>query len=132
MISEVLTPGVFVVVFFGFGALVVGALTWLGLVDSWAWQLVWFATASLVSLVIARRRFQALLKGDVSGASYSGDSDMIGKRVKVLTDFKNGNGVVFFRGARWEAVADEPLKANSEAWIVGHSSITLTVSSKPL
>jgi|GEM_PF-2505098 len=130
IIGEVLTPGVFVAIFFGFGALIVGVLTWLGIISSGTWQLVGFGCFSIALLLVARRRFQNLLKGEVTGTAYSGSNDMLGKSVTVLENFHNGRGVVLFRGARWLAVSEEPLKQDDMAWIVAQTNITLTVSSE--
>lgn len=128
IISETLLMS-FVAVFFGLGALIVGVLTWLGLMSSLPWQLAGFAGFSVALLFIARGRFQEVFKGDVVPASSQDASALIGQRVEVLTPFEQGKGVVFFRGARWTAYSDEPLVPNASAWIVDHTSITLTVSS---
>lgn len=130
IIGEVLTPGVFVAIFFGFGALLVGVLTWLGIITSGTWQLLGFGCFSIALLLVARRRFQNLLKGEVSGAAQSASNDMLGKPVTVLEDFSHGRGVVSFRGARWLAVSDEPLKQGDSARITAQANITLTVASQ--
>lgn len=131
MIAEVLTPGVFVVIFFGIGAFIVGVLTWLGLLQEVTWQLLWFGCLSIALLLVARRRFKHLLKGDISGLGHTGDNDMLGKPVTVLESFANGRGEVYFRGARWLAVSEEPLQKDDTAWITAQTNITLTVASKP-
>lgn len=131
IISEAMMMS-FVAVFFGLGALTVGALTWLGWLNDLPSQLLCFTVVSLALLFLTRRRFQGWLKGDVSTEALAQASDLIGQRVEVVETFKNGQGVVLFRGARWQAYSNEPLEAQSSAWIVAHSSIILTVSSKPL
>lgn len=126
IISEALLMS-FVAVFFGLGALVVGGLTWLGVLNTLPWQLLCFAVVSLALLFLTRRRFKNALKGEVA-AKPTSESDLIGQRVEVLTTFEQGKGTVFFRGARWEAYSDETLDINTSAWITNHSGITLTVS----
>lgn len=129
IISEALMMS-FVAVFFGLGALVVGVLTWLGLLNTLPWQLLCFALVSLALLFLTRRRFKSALKGDVVAAQAQPQSDLIGQRVEVLTPFVHGKGVVFFRGARWDAYSEDSLEEKASAWIVDHTSIMLTVSNK--
>lgn len=129
IISEALMMS-FVAVFFGLGALVVGTLTWLGLLTTLPWQLLCFAVVSLALLFLTRRRFKSALKGEVAASHSQAQSDLIGQRVEVVKAFENGKGVVFFRGARWDAYSEDALAVNASAWIVDHTSITLTVSNK--
>jgi len=129
IISEALMMS-FVAVFFGLGALVVGILTWFGLLNTLPWQLLCFALVSLALLFLTRRRFKGALKGDVVASNTQAQSDLIGQRVEVLTPFEHGKGAVFFRGARWDAYSEDPLEEKTSAWIIDHTSITLTVSNK--
>ena len=131
LIAEVLAPGV-VAVFFGIGALVVGGLTFFGVVESLPIQLLLFALISLVALFGLRKHFKHYLQGDVSNKAQEGPdvSDLIGSRVKVLTDFHQGSGTIQLNGAKWDAESDEPLKAGDAAWIVSHRGILLTVGAQ--
>lgn len=130
IILEVVSMG-FVAVFFGLGAIIVGALTWLGIIDHLTWQLLIFAFSSVFLLLVARRRFQLWLKGDETKGAQRNSSDLIGQRVEVVSNFSNGRGTVFFRGAQWQAYSNDELINGDSAWIVDHSSITLTVSRQP-
>jgi hypothetical protein len=53
-VGEVLTPGGFFIVFFGLGALVVGLLAFVGLVDALWFQIFLFSIFSVVSLLLFR------------------------------------------------------------------------------
>ena len=131
LISEFFVPGL-IAAFFGIGALVVGALTWLGIIETLTVQLLIFAVVSAVALFALRRYFRNWLRGGVSDRSegYSQDDGLVGSRVLVATDFANGIGAVQLNGAKWDAESDEPLKAGDAAWVTRHSGILLTVSGR--
>lgn len=131
LIAEVMAPGV-VAVFFGIGALVVGALAFFGVVESLPMQLLLFALISLVALFGLRKHFKRYLRGDVSNQAKEGDdvSELVGSRVKVLTDFHQGSGTIQLNGAKWDAESDEPLKAGDTAWIISNRGILLTVGAQ--
>lgn len=131
LISEVVAPGV-VAVFFGVGALVVGVLTYFGIIESLPVQLLWFSLVSLAALFGLRKHFKRYLRGDVSNKADAGPDrgDLIGARVLVLTDFNQGGGRIQLNGAKWDAESDDPLKAGDAAWVVSHKGILLTVSAQ--
>lgn len=131
ILSEFLLPGL-IAVFFGFGAVAVGVLAWLGLLDSFWTQLWAFPLLSLVALFALRRRFTVWLRGNVSqkgsGAGFQVES--LGEPVEVLQTFRDGRGVVQLRGARWDAMSDSALAAGDTAWVVGNRGIVLEVSAQ--
>lgn len=129
LISEFFAPGL-IAAFFGIGALVVGVLTWLGVIETLPVQLLTFALISVVTLFALRRHFRNWLRGGVSDRSegYSQDDGLVGSRVLVASDFANGTGAVQLNGAKWDAESDEPLKAGDAAWVTRHRGIVLTVS----
>jgi inner membrane protein len=131
LISEVVAPGV-VAVFFGVGALVVGVLTYFGVIESLPAQLLWFALISLAALFGLRKHFKRYLMGDVSNKADPGPDrgDLVGARVLVLTDFNQGGGRIQLNGAKWDAESDDPLKAGDSAWVVSNKGILLTVSAQ--
>lgn len=131
LISEFFIPGL-VAAFFGIGALIIGVLTLLGVIDGLAQQLVYFALISLAALFSLRRHFQRWLKGSEGDRAKTDldDTGTLGSRVVVLTDFADGIGQVQLRGAKWDAESDEALKAGDSAWVVDHRSIVLRVSSQ--
>lgn len=127
--SEFFVPGL-IAAFFGFGALVVGVLTLLGLIESSGAQLVSFALISLMALFGLRRHCQRWLKGTESDRSLKDQDDagFIGARVQVLDDFVDGVGDVLLNGAKWDAESSEALIAGEHAWVVDHNGIVLKVS----
>lgn len=129
LISELFVPGL-VAVFFGVGALAVGVLTLLGVIDSLAVQLLCFALISLVALFGLRRHCTRWLKGTVAGRTgHDLDSaGLLNQRVIVLTDFVDGIGDVQLNGAKWDAESSEPLSVGDTAWVIGFSGIVLKVS----
>lgn len=130
LISELAAPGV-IAVFFGIGALVVGLLTLVGVIDSLPVQLLCFSVVSLLALFGLRRRFRRWLHGDVSDrASGPDEGDLVGARVAVLEDFEQGVGAVQLNGAKWDAESDEPLKTGDAAWVSAHRGIVLRVTAK--
>lgn len=128
IISEFFATGI-IAIFFGIGALVVGVLTLLGVIETLPMQLLLFSLVSLGALFALRRRFQRWFKGNVSDRS-GGDmaGGHIGARVTVLTDFVAGAGQVQLNGAKWDAESSEPLQAGQVAWVVGNRGILLRVS----
>lgn len=132
LISELFTP-VLVAMFFGIGALVVGLLTLAGLIDSLGVQLLLFALISVGSLFALRKHFKRWLQGDETSASNTNPDnvELVGKRVRVLTDFQQGMGNVQLNGAKWDAESTDALKAGDSAWVLGHSGIVLRVAATP-
>ena len=132
LISELFIPGV-VAVFFGIGALVVGLLTFFGVIDALASQLLCFALISVVSLFALRRHCTRWLRGMVAGRSEQDldSAGLVNQRVTVLTDFVGGIGDVQLNGAKWDAESSDALQAGDTAWVVGFSGIVLKVSRQP-
>lgn len=133
LLSELFLPGL-IAAFFGIGALAVGILTALGVIETLPMQLAVFSVISLLSLFTLRHHFRRWLMGsetDPAGGDMN-NAGLIGSRVQVLTDFVQGSGDVQLHGAKWDAESDEPLKAGDAAWVVRHRGILLIVSaSKP-
>ncbi|MBZ2187747.1 NfeD family protein [Alcanivorax sp. JB21] len=129
IISEFFFTGL-IAIFFGIGAIAVGLLTLLGVIDGAPAQLLLFSLISLAALFGSRKHFKRWLKGNVSGG---GDDEMaathIGARVMVITDFQQGAGHVQLNGAKWDAESTEPLRAGQSAWVVGNRGILLIVAS---
>lgn len=132
LISELFTPAL-VAIFFGIGALVVGLLTLIGLIDSPAVQLLLFALISVGSLFALRKHFRRWLRGNETTADTTNPDniELVGKRVKVITDFEQGMGDVQLNGAKWDAESTDALKAGDSAWVLSHSGIILRVAATP-
>lgn len=130
MISEFVAPGL-IAFFFGVGALMVGALTFFGVVSDPAWQLLLFSLISLVALFGLRRHFHRWMRGSVANQSQGEMADsQLGARVSVLHDFQFGAGQVQFRGAKWDAESGDALAVGDTAWITGSRGLILLVSAK--
>ncbi|WOD11597.1 NfeD family protein [Pseudomonas sp. NyZ704] len=127
--SEFFVPGL-IAAFFGLGALVVGALTLFGVIESSGAQLTCFAVISLVALFVLRRQCQRWLQGTESDRSMKDmdDAGFIGERVQVIGDFVDGVGDVTLNGAKWDAESSDPLIAGEHAWVIDHNGIVLKVS----
>lgn len=131
LVSELFVPGL-IAAFFGVGALVVGLLTLLGILDSTGSQLLCFAVISVLALFALRKQCQRWLRGaeaDPAAADLD-DGGFIGARVEILTDFEDGAGDVLLNGAKWDAESAEPLRQGASAWVTGHRGIVLTVGSQ--
>lgn len=127
--SEFFVPGL-IAAFFGIGALLVGLLTLMGVVEATPVQLILFIAFSLVALFALRRHFKRWLQGteeDLAVADQD-DAGFIGARVEVLSDFADGFGDVLLNGAKWDAESTEHLRAGEHAWVVGHHGIVLKLS----
>jgi membrane protein implicated in regulation of membrane protease activity len=62
VVAELATPGGFVIVFFGVGALAVGLLVLLGAVTSLTIQILLFSVLSVASLALVRGRLQSRMR----------------------------------------------------------------------
>ena len=102
LLCESLTPGGFFFLFFGIGAVVVGALVWAGLAEP-AWlQWLLFTVLSIAALVPLRGR---LLRRLASGAdAAAGVDSLVGQLAVVLDDLPPGElGKAELRGTAWNA-----------------------------
>lgn len=123
---EVFTPGGFFVLFFGVGALVVGALVGLGIGGPpWAQWLI-FSVVSVISLLLFRSRLLARFgRGEEGGRGL----DTLEDEVAVpLEDLAPGAiGKVELRGTSWTARnADErPLVRGQRCRVVRVEGLTL-------
>jgi membrane protein implicated in regulation of membrane protease activity len=127
--SEFFMPGL-IAAFFGIGALAVGLLTLVGVIETTGAQLTVFSLLSLVALFGLRRHFKRWLQGTEENRS-AGDQDdagFIGARVEVLSDFDDGFGDVLLNGAKWDAESSDPLRTGEHAWVVDHHGIVLKLS----
>ncbi|GAB4169175.1 MAG: hypothetical protein Kow0020_02780 [Wenzhouxiangellaceae bacterium] len=134
VLSEFFLTGI-VAIFFGAGAMLVGVLVWLGVVESTALSIVLWAVLSLALLLVARERIRVWFRGRVSDR-WTEDTDLIaarGSRAEVVAPFRNGVGKVRFSGTDWKAECDEDvrLQPGDPVWVTGHQGITLKVSTRP-
>jgi membrane protein implicated in regulation of membrane protease activity len=102
LLCESLTPGGFFFLFFGIGAIVVGALVWAGLAEPDWLQWLLFTVLSIAALVPLRGR---LLRRLASGAdAAAGVDSLVGQLAVVLDDLPPGElGKAELRGTAWNA-----------------------------
>jgi membrane protein implicated in regulation of membrane protease activity len=127
---EFVVPGV-ILVFFGIGAWAAALTSYIGLTASLQSQLLVFGATSVLLLVVLRKWIKGKFYGhvgDVQDQTKNID-EFNGQTVVVLQDVipnKTG-GAVEFKGARWRAVSDEPIKNGEMAIITGVDGIILQV-----
>lgn len=127
---ELLTPGVFFLLFFGVGAIVVGLLAAIGLAGPLPMQIVLFAVLSLISLVTLRRFLVTRLR---FGDPATKVDRLVGESARVLEDMAvDALGKVELRGSTWSArnVGDSPLSPDQRCTVVRVEGLTLWVSSE--
>ena len=125
LLLELALPGL-VILFFGAGAWVtalVCAITDISL----NWQIFIFLIASLFGLVLLRRYLKRRFFGKADKETEDQLEEFIGKKAKAVEDFKDGSGTVEFKGTRWSARSDAPVKKGSWVTILAKESLILTV-----
>ncbi len=129
ILSEILIPSA-VAIFFGFSALIVALVRWIGLFKSLTASFeVWIIT-SLVLVITLRRVVKRLFPADSSFQPIEDDSDAYGTIVSVIEPVNdhNNNGRIRYQGTSWPAMTNEGsipagkkaklLCRNNIAWIV--------------
>jgi inner membrane protein len=101
LLLELSSPGGFYFLFFGVGAIGVGALAWLAIVQE-AWvQLTFFSIFSVVTSILFRRPLLARF-GPKSG--YGNVDSLVGEAATVIDNIEAGGfGKVELRGTAWNA-----------------------------
>jgi membrane protein implicated in regulation of membrane protease activity len=101
LLLELSSPGGFYFLFFGAGAISVGVLAWLNVIEqSWV-QLTFFSIFSIVSSLLFRRR---LLERFRSKPSTEIIDSIVGESATVVDDIQAGGfGKVELRGTSWNA-----------------------------
>ena len=126
VVAELATPSGFFIIFFGIGALVVGVLKAIALVDSLTTELLLFSVLSVVSLALFRsvlmNRFQAPPPPKVDS--------LVGVLAIVQESLSPGVvGKVEVRGATWSArnTSDVTLSPGQRARVAAIDGLTLAV-----
>jgi len=131
LLLEFIMPGL-VIIFFGIGACIVGALCWC-MDISLNTQLIIFLVTSILLLISLRKWLKGIFMGHI-GSKQDIEQDMddfIGKKAVVVKAIqKNVSGKVELNGTHWDAEADEDIAEGAPVEITGKNSITLIV--KPL
>lgn len=127
LLLELALPGL-VILFFGAGAWVtalVCAITDISL----NWQILIFLIASLLGLVLLRRYLKKRFFSKTDKEIEDQLEEFIGKKAKAVEDFKGGSGKVEFKGTRWSALCNAPVKKGE--WLTIQSKDSLTLKVKP-
>jgi membrane protein implicated in regulation of membrane protease activity len=126
--SEMVTPGGFYMLFFGIGALLVGALVGLDVIQSAWMSWLLFSGFSIGSLLVLRpplRKLMAIDRGGVSPVDTMG-----GETAIVLEDIPpDGRGKAECRGSTWNAhnLGDRPLAKGQRSLVDHVDGITLWI-----
>jgi membrane protein implicated in regulation of membrane protease activity len=126
--GEMLTPGGFYMLFFGIGALLVGALVGLGVIQSAWMSWLLFSVFSAGSLVLLRQPLRRLMKPDRGGVSPV--DTMGGETAIVLEDIPpDGRGKAECRGSTWNAhnLGSRPLTKGQRSLVDHVDGITLWI-----
>ena len=126
VVAELATPGGFVIIFFGIGALAVGVLSLLGLVTNVPLQFLLFSVLSVASLAILRGRLQSRIQTPPSSNvdSLVGVVAMVQERMA-----PRAVGRVEVRGSMWAArnTSDTTLDPGQRARVAAVDGLTLAV-----
>ncbi len=126
--SEMVIPG-FTVFFFGMGGLLVALVSLLlpPLADSFAWQVLFWAAASIFSFTFLRKKFRNLFRGTLLNRM---PTDAVGEHAEVLEKISPDQaGRVRYRGTSWKAVSlTETFTPGDRVSIVEQDGITLVVT----
>jgi len=127
LVAEVLTMAA-LLIFIGFAALIVSALTFLGVLSGLPLQVLIFSLASIVSIVFLRKHLAAIFGGKSSDESLTplDDTALINAKGKVAIA-KNGALSVIINGTKWDAKGDENLKEGDSVIVTKVDGISLVV-----
>ncbi|HPS65737.1 MAG TPA: NfeD family protein [Ignavibacteria bacterium] len=130
MLLEIAAPG-FILFFFGIGGLVTALAVLLG-VDNIALQMIIFIVVSLLTLILFRKKWKNVFRGEVKLAKGTGDEqfdDYKGKRaaVKKAIDPEGLGGKVEFHGTLWNATSDTFIPEGSIVEIISRANLVLKV-----
>ncbi|MBN2531712.1 MAG: NfeD family protein [Spirochaetales bacterium] len=125
---EFIIPG-FVIFFFGVGAIILSALTWLipALRNNFILQLIIWLISSGFALGFFRKFFSKIFKGKVQ--KDTGEDEFVCKTAEVIEPInQNKPGRVSFEGTTWKAITyDENIKAGDIVEILKKDNLTLIV-----
>ena len=127
LLLELALPGL-VILFFGVGAWVTALVCAIADI-SLNWQIFIFLIASLLGLVLLRRYLRKRFFSKTDKETEDQLEEFIGKKALAVNDFKDGGGKVEFKGTRWSARCDSPVKKGE--WVTIESKESLIFTVKP-
>lgn len=126
LFMELAVPG-FVIFFFGVGAIITAAMTWLLPECSLVTQGLCFSLCSILSLVIGRFWIIPKFKRPATEADADPDG-IVGSVVEVVAAIEPPRaGRVLLHGSEWTATADRPVAKGAMVTVTARNNITLTV-----
>lgn len=126
LLTELLTPGGFYIIFFGIGALIVGILAGFQLAGPPWFQYILFSLVSVTALWLFREKLLQLTR---SAPSESVDN-LVGETAVSLDDIPvNGIGKAEMRGTSWNArnIGDQPLARGQRTRVERIEGLTIFV-----
>jgi membrane protein implicated in regulation of membrane protease activity len=126
ILLELLIPGL-IIIFFGFGAILTGTLSFMFDI-SLNYQIIIFLTSSILSLLLLRKYINNKFFNQKRNGNHSLDDEFINKQAIAIVDFEpNGIGKVEFKGTNWNATSSDKIKKGELVKITGKDSINLKV-----
>lgn len=131
VLAEFVIPG-FVICFFGVSALIVAGLIWLVPSLSITLQLLLFAALGVVLLLLCRLLMPRAFRGKKDDVELDIDGDDVAGATCVCTEAITplAAGKVEFRGANWNAVADNEIAAGEICTVLSRNNLKLKVVKK--
>lgn len=126
--AEFIVPG-FVIFFFGLGALLTSAATLIipPLREALGFQALLWASLSLLSFALLRKRFSRIFKGTFGNKM---EEEAVGKPAEVIEEISPENpGRIKYQGTSWKAVSyTETFKPGDRVRIIEKENLTFTVT----
>ena len=92
-------------------------------------QILIFLVASLLGLVLLRKYLKNRFFSKTDKETQDQLEEFIGRKAKAVDSFKDGAGLVEFKGTRWSARCDDPVSKGQ--WVTIESKDSLTLNVKP-
>jgi len=125
LILELVLPGL-VILFFGAGAWVTALVCAISDVNL-NMQILIFLVASLLGLVLLRKYLKNRFFSKKDKEMQDQLEEFIGHKAKAIDAFKEGTGLVEFKGTRWNANSSEPVSKGQWVTILSQEGLTFNV-----
>jgi membrane protein implicated in regulation of membrane protease activity len=125
LLLELVLPGL-VILFFGAGAWVTALVVAFADINL-NLQILIFLIASLLGLVLLRKYLKRRFFSRSDKETDDQLEEFIGRKARVVDNFKDGVGKIEFKGTRWSAICSEPVSKGDWVIIKSKDSLTLIV-----
>ncbi|BBB27446.1 NfeD family protein [Amphritea japonica] len=112
-------------------ALVVAGAVALDLVNSWQYQVLWFALLGIVFTILYWRVFRAFNRQSDEPMLNDRAAQLIGRRFRLEKDFDHGQGRVQIGDTLWKAEAEGSLAAGASVEVYGSEGMVLKIRLLP-